>query len=595
MPTPAARRGAPAATVAAPWQRRSGGTLRRSGGGGSRLVRTGVAACCLVLLLRLVLPGAFVGTGGSPKGSLGRRRAGAAATATAEAPVEVAVADTLSDEEPLHVLVAGAGVGGLALANALARVPKVKVTVLEKTSEFKRFGGPIQLASNAMQNLKELDGDMYGQIESKATWTGNLTNGIKDGIRSEWYAMFDLKSPAADRSMPFTCVVERPDLQEIMLGNLPKGIVKNGAGVVSYEHAPEEAGVVATLDNGETIHGDVLIGADGIWSATRATMHGNDLRGDSSGASYSGYTVYAGELYYDSPDNGEVGYKVYIGPNQYFVVTDIGKGRYQWYAFLAKPVGTAESEASLKPTVEVDGCASGNPAYLREVFEGWSHEIHDIIRATRDDEIQQRDLYDRPPSLMEPWHEGRVALLGDAIHAMMPNLGQGGCQAMEDAIVIAEELSEIARRSEVPDALARYKGRRLIRSASVQGLSRFASDIIIRGFDTPAKITTENGLSFENFGYAGIVTRMLQPILPVFFTVQFNFLYNDYRNRFAVDFGAAAGFLVLGGLLLLAFAAGVFDAGLLAGLGLEGALTSAEGTGIIETLQTVAPEVDSLL
>ena len=60
------------------------------------------------------------------------------------------------------------------------------------------------------------------------------------------------------------------------------------------------------------------------------------------------YTVYAGELDYASPDNGEVGYKVYIGPQQYFVITDIGHGRYQWYAFLAKPVGTAESDILLK-------------------------------------------------------------------------------------------------------------------------------------------------------------------------------------------------------------------------------------------------------
>jgi len=59
-----------------------------------------------------------------------------------------------------------------------------------------------------------------------------------------------------------------------------------------------------------------------------------------------------------------------------------GKGRYQWYAFLAKPEGSAESEASMKPAFEVDGCAAGNPAYLREVFDVWSEDIHHIIRAT---------------------------------------------------------------------------------------------------------------------------------------------------------------------------------------------------------------------
>merc|ERR1719362_2405299 len=443
-------------------------------------------------------------------------------------------------------------------------------------------------------NLRNMDAELYNEIEAKATFTGNLSNGIKDGIRNEWYAMFDLKSPAKERDMPFTCVVERPDLQEIMLSGLSEGVVQNGAGVSSYEHV-DGGGIRAKLDTGEEVHGDVLIGADGIWSSVRAQMHDNDPKGDNSGATYSGYTVYAGELNYKSFDNGEVGYKVYIGPNQYFVVTDIGHGRYQWYAFLAKPEGSAESEAPLKPAIEVDGCAPGNPAYLREVFEGWSKDIHHIIRATRDDEIQQRDLFDRPPSVLKPWTDGPVALLGDAIHAMMPNLGQGGCQAMEDAIVISEELSPLKHRSEISAALDRYRSRRLIRSAAVQGLSRFASDIIIRGFDTPAKISTEDGLKLENFGYFGIVTRLLQPILPIFFNAQFTFLYNDWRNKFALDLSTGLAIFGFGSVLLLLLSSATTESGLLATLGLEGLLTSAEGSSIIETVNAVAPEIDGLL
>ena len=121
-----------------------------------------------------------------------------------------------------------------------------------RTKEFRKFGGPIQLASNAMESLRSLDGELYSEIEGRATWTGNRTNGIKDGIRDEWcaslsgslkpepepepkpaslslsltltltptltrYAKFDLKSPAQSRGMPYTCVVERPELQESML------------------------------------------------------------------------------------------------------------------------------------------------------------------------------------------------------------------------------------------------------------------------------------------------------------------------------------------------------------------------------------------
>ena len=81
-----------------------------------------------------------------------------------------------------------------------------------------------------------------------------------------------------------------------------------------------------------------------------------------------------------------------------------------------------------------------------------------------------------------------------------------------------------------------------IQSVTVQGLSRFASDIIIRGFDTPAKIVFKDGVKFENFNYAGIVTKMLQPILPIFFMIQFIFLYDGYKNDWANYLKATLGF-----------------------------------------------------
>merc|ERR1712232_1513093 len=122
----------------------------------------------------------------------------------------------------------------------------------------------------------------------------------------------------------------------------------------------------------------------------------------------------------------------------------------------------------------------------------------------------------------------------------------------EDAFVLSQELQQCTARSEVSASLNRYQNRRLVRSAVVQGLSRFASDIIIRGFDTPAKITTDDDgkIKFENFNYAGIVTKILQPILPIFFSVQFNFLYEGWRNEASIDVNAALGFLFFGGIIL---------------------------------------------
>jgi len=128
--------------------------------------------------------------------------------------------------------------------------------VLEKTSEFKRFGGPIQLASNALQVYRELDADVAKKIEDAATYTGDKTNGIKDGIRGDWYAKFDLGTPAEVRNMQYTCVVERPDLQQILLDSI-KDHVKNGSAVKTYK--AHENGVTATLEDGTTIEGDVLV------------------------------------------------------------------------------------------------------------------------------------------------------------------------------------------------------------------------------------------------------------------------------------------------------------------------------------------------
>lgn len=273
---------------------------------------------------------------------------------------------------------------------------------------------------------------------------------------------------------------------------------------------------------------------------------------------------------------------MYIGPGQYFVITDIGKGRYQWYAFLARSPGSAD-------TIEKP---EGSSLYLQNIFNGWSGDIHHILKATKEDEIAQRDLYDRPPSVSKPWSDGNVALLGDAIHAMMPNLGQGGCQAMEDAFVIAQELEGATLRSQITDRLASYRNRRLVRSAAVQGLSRFASDIIIRGFDTPAKISFKDGIKFENFNYAGIVTKMLQPILPIFFTVQFNFLYEGWRNELGIDIGAAFGFATIGGLILLLGGGALGEAGGLGlGVGLD-AILSGEG---VEAFLANLPDLTDLL
>jgi zeaxanthin epoxidase len=153
---------------------------------------------------------------------------------------------------------------------------------------------------------------------------------------------------------------------------------------------------------------DVLVGADGIWSAIRAQMWGESTTKPGT-CTYSGYTLFAAENVMEPAsdffaDEGyfDAGYKVYIGPGKYFVTSDVGSGRIQWYAFLALPPGTKSRSSNLD--------------YVKDQFKGWTSEIHACLDNTPGDIIEQRDLYDRRPSVTKSWSKGHVTMMGDAVH-----------------------------------------------------------------------------------------------------------------------------------------------------------------------------------
>ena len=398
-----------------------------------------------------------------------------------------------------------------------------------QASSFQRFGGPIQLASNTLSTIRDIDEDLFSELMKKFTFTGYRRNGLVDALRSEWYCTFDAMKDAADMfDLPYTGVVDRPDLQQIMLDAIPDGCLTNSQKVKSYEILPNYEGVKVQTQDGKEYKGDVLIGADGIWSATRAQMWNEDQKGPGSGCTYSGYIVFAGETIYRPEDYFDVGYKVYMGPKRYFVTSDVGRGRIQWYAFVA----VAEGE-------EVPSDPLEKREYVKAAFQGWSSQISDLLDATPANTVEDRSLYDRPPSVLKSWADGPVALLGDACHAMMPNLGQGGGQAMEDAHCILQKLKDLTDRSQVPDALQDYYRSRIFRASAVQGLSRVASDILLGTFTFPWK--PEEGLSAPygkgrgDVSYESVVVNYLRYILPAAFTGQFTFLYSFHPYKWSKE------------------------------------------------------------
>jgi len=206
---------------------------------------------------------------------------------------------------PISVGVAGGGVGGLMTALALLK-KGVDCTVYERTSQFARFGGPIQFASNALSVIKEIDENVFDRVMEKFTFTGTRRCGIKDGLRAsgfkltddklsylwdpdgdaDWFVKFPLKECADLYGLPYTGVIDRPDLQEILLDECRKikpDFIQNGNAVVGYENLGAGEGVDIKLADGTSVNKDVLIGADGIWSSVRAQMYGEEVSVTSGG------------------------------------------------------------------------------------------------------------------------------------------------------------------------------------------------------------------------------------------------------------------------------------------------------------------------
>jgi len=274
--------------------------------------------------------------------------------------------------------------------------------------------------------------------------------------------------------------------------------------------------VRVTLSTNATAEGDMLVGSDGINSRVRDVF--DPTRREPV---WSGYTCFAGMAYCTPSDIADVGYKVWVGPRKYFVSVDVGGGRIQWYAFLNIPPGSL----SIRPEDTL-------PWLKQDEFADWAADVQFLLDNSPEDEVEQRDLYDRAPDLR--WSSGRVCLLGDAAHPMMPNLGQGGGMAIEDALVLSQEITRLNTgrdpdgipRKRLPLALERYSKNRVLRAAAVQGLSRVSSAFLFQ-YQPPLDIEWTFPPKFRNTGPKSLITRGCQSFLQnVAFPLQFEFLFS---------------------------------------------------------------------
>jgi len=434
-------------------------------------------------------------------------------------------------EDPLTVLVAGGGLAGLVVA-AACHAKGMKVALFEQASSYAPYGGPIQIQSNALRAIQRISPKCYEELVAAGTVTADRVSGLKIGYRKgnklaglydagDWLVRFDTIGPALEAGLPATVVVDRPVIQQIMVKHgIPEGTVRIKSRIESYEDLGDGRGVVATMEDGTKAYADVLVGADGVWSQIRKCLHdlgdgagGFAASGAAGGAiddaearklardtikiaaqanrRYSGFTCYAALAPHRASNIENVSYQILLGEKKYFVSTDGGGERQQWFALIREPAGGTDPEPSVEdPTPkltrlrkEFASLGSGGDEDGNE----WDPFALELINATSEEDIKRRDLYDGAPllatldpqRLLSPWAKGPVALCGDAAHPMMPNLGQGGCQATEDGYRLGEELSKVTHTQDVAGALARYSRVRVTRTAIVQGFAQLGSDLLV--------------------------------------------------------------------------------------------------------------------
>jgi zeaxanthin epoxidase len=203
-------------------------------------------------------------------------------------------------------------------------------------------------------------------------------------------------------------------------------------------------------------------------------------------------------------------------------------GRIQWYAFFALPPGSKKAPSGWGGSLRDEQAEPEENLveYIKSLHKGWSEEIMTVLDATPPGSVEQRDLYDRSPELLRSWADGNVILIGDAVHTMLPNLGQGGCQSIEDAYVLSEMLANTKTTEKLESSLQSFYKKRILRVSAVQFLSKLASDLIINAFDTPWSPHDNLGRSWKSY-----LTFFWKPVLQfVIFPLQFAYLYSYFPS-----------------------------------------------------------------
>jgi salicylate hydroxylase len=339
---------------------------------------------------------------------------------------------------PPHVLIVGGGIGGLFAANALI-AQGIEVSVYEQAPAIGEIGAGVFLTPNSVRHLQRI-----GLEQAVQKW------GARVGRESRYFrhdgAPIAPVQVTDSAGWNATFGMHRADLVDMLANALPAGTVRTGHRCNGFAQDGDAARV--WFANGASAEADVVIAADGIHSELRPYVFPPSSPVFHGSVAYRGLVPHARIPHWPTDR-----WQMWLGQGRHFLTFPVRAGR------LINYVGFVPTDEKMKESWS----APGDPDVLRQEFAGWDPRIQQLLQ-----EVQvtfRWALYDREP--LPVWTKERLSLLGDAAHPMLPHLGQGANQSIEDGMALATILGR-ADRTTAPLALLAYERLRGERVAQVQ-------------------------------------------------------------------------------------------------------------------------------
>jgi salicylate hydroxylase len=383
----------------------------------------------------------------------------------------------------LKVAIVGGGIGGLSTANAMVRDGH-EVHVFEQAKQLGEVGAGVMIAPNSVRLLERLGfrnglerlGGRIAEGSSYRRMDGSVVGPVMTSDSSGENGAYGM---------------HRADLLNMLADHLPESTVNTGHKCVGIEQDPDMARL--TFENGRTVEADVVVAADGIHSQLR------ERAVEPTPPVFSGMVAYRGLVSRDQlPSWRNDVHMVWMGEGKHFMVFPVRGGEMlNFVGFLPSGYPAEESWAG-----------KGDVNELVKAFAGWDPLVTQLIGQVKNPFWW--GLFDREP--LERWTFGRLVLLGDAAHAMLPHLGQGANQAIEDGVALSALLSQVDPAL-VSEALARYEQVRKPRATKVQLGSRANGNRYDSRYDDLAQRDAEiaNAADFRKWLYDYDVEKHLGP------------------------------------------------------------------------------------